>query len=154
MHKYIACLFLFTLALNKTNAQEISTTPTNDSSFAVKEVINNMFVAMKNCDTVLLKTCFSSSAVLQTVVTKNGVVTVKDELLNDFINSISKQPAGSLDERIKFDAVKVNKELAIAWTPYQFYYKGKYSHEGVNSFQLVKFSEGWKIQYLIDTRYR
>jgi len=38
------------------------------------------------------------------------------------------------------------------WTPYQFYYKEQYSHQGANSFQLVKGVDGWKIQYLIDTR--
>jgi hypothetical protein len=44
--------------------------------------------------------------------------------------------------------------MATVWTPYTFYYKGQYSHKGINSFQLVKLKEGWKIQYLIDTRYK
>jgi hypothetical protein len=121
---------------------------------AVKAVIQNMFTAMKNSDTVLLKKCFSPSAVFQTVVSKLDEVVVKDETVQNFIISIGKQPVGSLDERIVFETVKTNKDLAIAWTPYEFYYKDKYSHNGVNSFQLVKFKEGWKIQYLIDTRYR
>ncbi len=121
---------------------------------AVKAVIQNMFTAMKNSDTVLLKTCFSPTAVFQTVVSKDKEVVVKDETVQNFINSIGKQPAGAIDERIVFETVKINKDLAIVWTPYEFYYKDKYSHNGVNSFQLVKFKEGWKIQYLIDTRYR
>ncbi len=145
---------LTSIVFNNANAQSNSTKINNDSSFAIKEVINNMFTAMKNSDTVLLKTCFSSSVVFQTVVSKNGTVSVKEESIKDFVNSIGRQPVGSLDERISFETVSVNKDLAIAWTPYQFYYNGKYSHEGVNSFQLVKFAEGWKIQYLIDTRYR
>jgi hypothetical protein len=33
------------------------------------------------------------------------------------------------------------------------YVKEKYIHQGVNSFQVVRTKEGWKIQYLIDTRY-
>jgi hypothetical protein len=109
---------------------------------------------MKNSDTVLLKTCFSPTAVFQTIVSKDKVVVVKDETVQNFINSIGTQPAGSLDERIVFETVKTNKDLASVWTPYEFYYKDKYSHNGVNSFQLVKFKEGWKIQYLIDTRYK
>jgi hypothetical protein len=152
-YKILLICFASIVVVNA-NAQSNSTKINNDSSFAIKEVINNMFTAMKNSDTVLLKTCFSSSVVFQTVSTKNGNVSVKEESMKDFINSISKQPVGSLDERINFETVKVNKDLAIAWTPYQFYYNGKFSHEGVNSFQLVKFKEGWKIQYLIDTRYR
>lgn len=33
----------------------------------VKKVIENMFIAMKNSDTVLLRACFSSNAVVQTI---------------------------------------------------------------------------------------
>lgn len=146
-------LFIFFLFMSIGTISFAQTALVKDED-AVKEVINNMFTAMKNSDTILLKTCFSNSVVFQTVVSKSEFVNVKDESLNDFINSIGKQPVGSLDERIQFDLVKVNKDLAIAWTPYTFYYKGKYSHEGVNSFQLVKYKGGWKIQYLIDTRYK
>jgi hypothetical protein len=146
----LAC-FIFITGLTA-NAQQNNINDTEQA--AVKAVIQNMFTAMKNSDTVLLKTCFSPTAVFQTVVSKLDEVVVKDETVQNFINSIGKQPVGSLDERIVFETVKTNKDLAIAWTPYEFYYKDKYSHNGVNSFQLVKFKEGWKIQYLIDTRYR
>ena len=134
------------------SAQQVNV---NDSEqTAVKLVIQNLFNAMKSSDTVLLKTCFSPTAVFQTIVSKDKVVVVKDETVQNFINSIGTQPAGSLDERIVFETVKTNMDLAVVWTPYEFYFKDKYSHKGVNSFQLVKFKEGWKIQYLIDTRYK
>jgi hypothetical protein len=44
--------------------------------------------------------------------------------------------------------------MATAWTPYNFYFNGKFSHCGVNNFVLVKQDNGWKIQYIIDTRRR
>jgi len=56
------------------------------------------------------------------------------------------------NERITFEIVKVDADLASVWTPYQFYYKDKFSHCGVNSFQLVRLQGIWKIQYLVDTR--
>ena len=59
-----------------------------------------------------------------------------------------------LDERISFETVKVDGDLAIAWTPYKFYLGDQFSHCGVNSFQLVKLEGVWRIQYLIDTRRR
>jgi hypothetical protein len=74
--------------------------------------------------------------------------------INDFIQSIGKQAPNALDERIEFGAIQVDPLMATVWTPYTFYLKGQYSHKGINSFQLVKFKEGWKIQYLIDTRYK
>ncbi len=149
---------LFILLATVTNIQlanaQTTAVSSQDSVAAVQQVVQNMFIAMKNSDTVLLKTCFSNNVIFQTIVNKAGEVSVKNESLQDFINSIGKQPVGSLDEQIKFESVKVNRELASVWTPYQFFYKEKYYHSGVNSFQLVKLKEGWKIQYIIDTRYR
>lgn len=122
---------------------------------SVKAVVNNLFTAMKNSDTVLLRSCFADSMVLQTIVRdKQGMTRVRDERPEDFIASVGKLPAGAADERIRFETVKVDGPLAIAWTPYEFYYNGAYSHCGVNSFQLVRFGGEWKIQYLIDTRRR
>ena len=121
-------------------------------SLEVAAVIHKMFTAMKTSDTNMLKSCFSTTAVFQTIVNKNGNAEVRNELVQDFINSIGKQIVGALDERITISSLLIDANLASVWTPYQFYYKGQYSHQGVNSFQLVKFIEGWKIQYLIDTR--
>ena len=120
---------------------------------SVKTVINNMFAGMKNADPVLLKSCFADSMVLQTISRdKGGMLIVRNENPAGFIDFISKEAPGNADERITFDVVKIDGPLAIAWTPYSFYYKGQFSHCGVNSFQLVRFNGVWKIQYLIDTR--
>ncbi|MDR6403869.1 MULTISPECIES: nuclear transport factor 2 family protein [Chryseobacterium] len=114
----------------------------------IEKPIRNLFIAMKNADPELLKTTFSETAVLQTI-TKDGV---KNENINDFITSISKYSKGDLDERIVIEAIHTDGNLASVFTPYSFYFKGKFSHCGANSFQLVKQNGEWKIQYLIDTR--
>jgi hypothetical protein len=120
---------------------------------SVKAVINRMFTGMKNADPALLKSSFADSMVLQTISrNKEGLLVVLNEDPAGFIDFISKESPGNADERISFDIVKVDGPLAIAWTPYNFYYKGQFSHCGVNSFQLVRFNGGWKIQYIIDTR--
>ena len=119
----------------------------------VKRVIKNMFIAMKNSDTILLKSCFSINAVVQTIQSSSAGAEVKEASVQSFINSVGKQPVGALDERIVFDKILINKELASVWAPYQLYVKDKYIHQGVNSFQVVRTKDGWKIQYLIDTRY-
>ena len=119
----------------------------------VKRVIDNMFIAMKTSDTILLKSCFTTNAVVQTIQSSEAGAVVKESSVQSFLNSVGKQPVGALDERIIFDKILLNKELASVWTPYQLYVKDKYIHQGVNSFQVVRTKEGWKIQYLIDTRY-
>lgn len=120
---------------------------------SVKATINKMFTGMKNADASLLKSSFADSAVLQTIIqAKEGKIAVRNEVLKDFIDFVSKQSPGDADERITFETIKIDGPLAIAWTPYNFYYKKQFSHCGVNSFQLVRVNGEWKIQYIIDTR--
>jgi hypothetical protein len=121
----------------------------------IKTTINNLFTGMRTSDTALLRSAFSSTAVMQTVVkNKEGKVIVKNEEVSKFIESVGKPHEQVYDERITFDIIRIDADLAIAWTPYKFYVGDKFSHCGVNSFQLVKLNDGWKIQYLIDTRRR
>ncbi|WP_462254940.1 nuclear transport factor 2 family protein [Ferruginibacter sp.] len=120
---------------------------------SVKAAVNKLFDAMIKSDAVLLKSAFADSAVLQTISrNKEGKIFIQNETVDAFATSISKLAKGDADERIVFDVVKIDGPLAIVWTPYKFYYKGVFSHCGVNSFQLVKLNGEWKIQYLIDTR--
>ncbi len=141
-------LIFFMLATSATSGAQT----TEDS---VKTTINNLFTAMKNSDGEMLKKCFADSSVMQTIIkSKEGNIVVKNENLDEFVKSVNAAKKGSLDERITFDVLKIDGPLAIAWTPYSFYYEGNFSHCGVNSFQLVKTNEGWKIQYIIDTRRR
>ena len=119
---------------------------------SVKAVINKLFIAMKSSDGKQLQECFADSAILQTI-TRNG--TIRNESVQEFAKQINSLPKDSADERIMYDIVKVDGGgLATAWTPYQFFYAGKFSHCGVNSFQLVRQNGFWRIQYLIDTRRR
>lgn len=115
----------------------------------IEKPIRDLFLAMKNADSGLLKSSLTETAVLQTI-TREG--TVKNEDIKDFISSISKAGKGDLDERITIESIQVDGNLASVFTPYQFYYKGKFSHCGANSFQLVQQNKVWKIQYIIDTR--
>lgn len=122
---------------------------------SIKTTINTLFTAMKNADAGLLRTAFSDSALLQTISRdKDGKTIVKTEQVSDFAGLVATLKKDSADERISFETIKIDGPLAIVWTPYNFYYNGRFSHCGVNSFQLVRFEGTWKIQYLIDTRRR
>lgn len=143
-------IFIFLLFLIFTSVAKAQTT--EDS---VKIVVNNLFAGMKNADAELLKSTFADSAILQTISrSKEGKTIIRTEELGAFIDFVSKQAKGAADERISFDVIKIDGPLAMVWTPYQFYFNGTFSHCGVNSFQLVRINNTWKIQYLIDTRRR
>lgn len=144
MKKYL----LLTVLL--VSAYGLKAQTTEDS---VKAVINQLFTAMKNSDSTMVVNSFSERYILQTIVRdKEGFMTVKSELVSNFGHSIAGLPKNAADERIEFNSIKIDGPLASVWTPYKFYFNGKFSHCGVNSFQLLRGKDGWKIQYLIDTR--
>jgi len=120
---------------------------------SIKAVINNMFIAMKTSDTVLLKTCFTESAVLQTFGrSKEGKTIITTETPGDFAKMVASVPAGAADEQIVFKDLKIDGAMAAVWTPFKLYFNGKFYSCGVNSFQVARLNGEWKIQYILDTR--
>lgn len=120
---------------------------------AIKATVSQLFTAMNTSDAALLTSCFTDSALLQTIATnKQGKTVIQNASITDFAKQIAQLPKGAADERITFGSVQIDGALANVWTPYQFYYNSNYSHGGVNNFVLVKQNNVWKIQYIIDTR--
>ena len=120
---------------------------------AVRLTVEKMFEAMRSSDTILLKQIVASDAILQTVVSTSSTATdIRLQSVASFIEAVGKGKPGDADERIRFEAVHIDGSLASVWTSYRFYYKGNFSHCGVNSFQLVLKEGVWKIQHIIDTR--
>jgi hypothetical protein len=119
----------------------------------IKTAVNYLFEGMKKGDTALLRSAFTSQPVMQTIVkNKEGKTEVITEPLDSFIVSVGRPHSVVYDERISFDLIRIDGDLAIVWAPYKFYLGDKFSHCGVDSFQLVKINGEWKIQYIIDTR--
>jgi hypothetical protein len=141
--KKIALYFLLFFCVQSGHAQT--------AEDSVKAVVNRLFNAMKSSDAAALSACFASNALLQSL-TAGGNVRTED--LKEFAKQIASLPKDSADERIVFETVKVDANLAIVWAPYRFYYAGKFSHCGVDSFQLIREGGQWKIHYLVDTRRR
>ena len=125
-------------------------TTTEDS---VKAAVNQLFNGMKSSDPGIIRSSFADSAVLQSIArNKEGKTVIVNENFAEFANSISQIKKGAADEQIVFETIKIDGPLAMVWAPYKFYYDGKFSHCGVDCFQLVRVDGSWKIQYLIDTR--
>lgn len=123
------------------------------SEKAVKTVVNRFFEGMEKHDTAMLRSTCTDDPVFQTYMAdKEGKMMVYTENFGDFVSFVGTPSKDKYKEEIEFEDVHVEKSLASAWTPYIFYVNGKISHCGTNSFQLVKTDDGWKIQYIIDTR--
>jgi len=124
-----------------------------DQEKEVQETIDTLFEGMLKSDSSIVASAFQRDAIMQTIMKdQSGNVKVADGQLADFLKSIQQAKPGILNEKLGGYEIKVDGELASAWTPYEFYIGDNFSHCGVNSFQLIDTSEGWKIFHIVDTR--
>ena len=157
--KYIVALALvITLGYLPARAQSgPAVTPSNPASTqsaedSVKTAINALFVGMKNADTNQVRNAFSDSAILQSIITDPmGNSPVRTTAISQFLIRLSSLGKDAADERVHIDWVKVDGPLATVWAPYSFFLNGKFHHCGVDTFQMLRTSMGWKIQYIIYT---
>jgi hypothetical protein len=120
---------------------------------AIKATIDQFFVALSSGDTTLLKSTCMSSVTLHTIrVKKDGTTVVDIQPFSDFVRLIGTPTQDKYVEKIKYEKILIEQQLASVWTPYSFFINEKLSHCGTNSLQLVHTQAGWKIQYIIDTR--
>jgi hypothetical protein len=131
----------------------LATTQAQSDKKAIKAVINQFFIGLSTSDTTLIKSTCTEKPILQTYMKgKTGQLKVTSLEFSKFVAMIGTPSKNKLFEDIKFKAINLEQELATVWTPYTFYVNDKVSHCGTNAFQLVKTTEGWKIQYILDTR--
>ncbi|WP_426430665.1 nuclear transport factor 2 family protein [Winogradskyella sp. HB-48] len=122
----------------------------------VKTTIVNFFEAFHKQDTTALRTMAKGDIKLQSIsVNKEGQSVLSENEYGQFLKSIASIPVeNTFEEKLLSFNIQVDGNMANAWTPYEFWYNGNFSHCGVNSFQLMKEDHEWKIIYLVDTRRR
>jgi hypothetical protein len=119
----------------------------------IKTVIDQLFTGMRKTDSSIVHATLGESCFLKTVVkTKSGETRLLDEKVSEFLKAVGTPHEGIYDERLLAYDIKIDGEMAIAWTPYEFWVSEQFSHCGVNVFTLMKTSNGWKIIGIVDTR--
>ena len=124
----------------------LMTTASTSLANEMVKPVNALFDAMRNHDSQKILAQFTETALLQRAL-PGGDIQQTD--IKKFAAGIG-QSTRSLDEHLLSIKIHQQDNLASVWTPYAFYLDSKLSHCGVNSFQLVKTADGWKIHYLID----
>lgn len=123
---------------------------------AVQKTIETFFEGFHQQDSVVMLSTVGDDPILQTIGNnKEGQLRIRQEKFDRLIQSIVSIPDSiNFQEKIKSYSIQIDGAMANAWTPYEFWINDKFSHCGVNSFQLFNDGEGWKIIYLVDTRRR
>ena len=126
------------------------------SEAAVKATVDSFFEGFHNRDTTAMKAVLGESVILQTVaVNPEGQTLFRSEAMADFTRSIASIPdTVQIEERLLDYKIRIDGRMAHAWTPYEFYLRGAFSHCGVNSFQMYHDGDRWRIIYIVDTRRR
>lgn len=139
-------IFCFGLSVNAQKSEEEN----------VKSTIIEFFDAFHKQDTTKLKAMVKGEIKLQSIsVNSEGKTVLQESDYNEFVKSIASIPKDkTFEEKLLDFSIKVDGKMANVWTPYEFWFDGNFSHCGVNSFQLIKEDETWKIIYLVDTRRR
>ena len=129
------CFCLFVLSGKAQSSEEI----------AVKQTIETFFKGFHQQ--------VSDQVIIQTIANKQDSTFVRTENYSDFLKHIVSIPATTkFNEKLLSFNIQIDGAMANAWTPYEFWSNDTFSHCGVNSFQLLKTSNTWKIIYIIDTR--
>ncbi|HEU5182927.1 MAG TPA: nuclear transport factor 2 family protein [Gemmatimonadaceae bacterium] len=150
MRPLFAALFAVIIA-SPSSAQTSSGTP--EERAAVLAVVQKLWDGMRTHDTALVRSVFDSSATLSRVVDRGGVARVQLTPVSRFIEALG-QAKEPWNEKMFDPEVRIDGPLATVWTEYDFHLGTQFSHCGVDAFQLLKTSAGWKIVALSDTARR
>ena len=121
---------------------------------AVLAVVTKLFDAMRKGDSAAAGALFIPKAQLTTaVVGPNGPRVIVEEIAS-FLKAIGTPHPEVWDERIRNPIVHLDGPLGVVWVDYSFYAGEKFSHCGIDVFQIALTTDGWKIVSIADTRRR
>lgn len=113
------------------------------------QVVVDLFDAMRTRDTSAMRAAFVPNASMQSLTAEG----VKFDSMEGWLTSVGRaRPGLVLDERLANPVVNIDGDLAAIWVDYWFFAGERFSHCGVDSFQLVRQGDAWRIFSVVDTR--
>ena len=134
-------------------AASAQTTPVPDERAEVLAVVQRLWDGMKARDTAMVRSVFDTAATLSRVVNRGGVASIQYTPISGFIEALGRSN-DQWNETMYSPEVRIDGPLATVWTEYDFHLGTRFSHCGVDAFQLLKTSAGWKVIAIADTAKR
>ncbi|MEE9208678.1 MAG: hypothetical protein V3U67_09990 [Gemmatimonadota bacterium] len=124
-----------------------------EAKAAAMEVITGLFDAMRAADSAAVRAAFHSDVQIASSFSNGeGVAGVQYGEIEGFVQGVGGAAHGDWDEQVGETELRAYDNLVTAAMPYVFNFKGEVSHCGVNTFQIGKIGEEWKVVGIIDTR--
>lgn len=122
-----------------------------DAESRVLEVIQVLFDGMRTADTLGVRSTFHPEARLVATDSRAGRSGSSITPVDSFIAAVGGS-GGGWDERIWGPEVRIDDDVAMVWAKYDFHVGDRFSHCGVDVFNLLKTPEGWKFISIVYTR--
>jgi hypothetical protein len=106
--------------------------------------VQKLFDAMASRDLEMAKQVMVPEGRLFSVSEADGAATVRSRSNQEFVDGLARGTQKLL-ERMWEPDVRVHGPIATLWANYDFHIDGKFSHCGIDAFELVKTPDGWKI---------
>ena len=121
---------------------------TAEEKAEVRAILDQVFDAMRAGDDDSLKSLLLPDTKLDRIAPDADVSRGDASGWIEWVGTLN---PGQADEQIFDVEIHVEGPLAVAWAPFTIAINGELRSCGVNQFTLVKYSDGWKVAYLIDT---
>lgn len=147
---------LFALVLAAAPAALAAQAPSSGAAEreAVMAPIRRLFDGMRAGDSAMVRSAFVANPLFASAVVRQGTPMLQVDSLDGFVRQIGTPHPEVYDERLRNEVVHVDGPLAVVWAEYAFYIGSRFSHCGVDAFQLVNTPQGWRIFAIADTRRR
>ncbi|QNA84505.1 nuclear transport factor 2 family protein [Sphingomonas sp. So64.6b] len=117
-----------------------------EDAAAVLATIDTMFKALAAKDAAgIIAVTVPEGRATGTGVTDTGEHRVTSSDWAGFAARLAKIPGKPVERNID-PHVHVDGDIAMVWTPYVFTLDGKFSHCGINHFDLIRVQGAWKVQ--------
>jgi hypothetical protein len=113
--------------------------------------VETMFEGMRSANSDMVRGVLARDARFAVIDGTNGSAIVSVQSVDGWVDAIG-QSGGDWNEQIYDLDVRVDGDMASIWAPYTFYFQGSVRHCGINSIELLRGADGWKITQVSDTR--
>lgn len=106
---------------------------------------------MRTANPGMVREVFAPDARFAVLDRRDGPARLAVQGVDGWIAAIG-ESGGQWNEQIYDVVVHVDRDMASIWAPYTFYLEGGLRHCGINSIELLRGADGWKVTQLSDTR--